>query len=101
MISWHFDVSYLILGDEQYIEMNVGIIQKDRNGLSKEGDEDWSADSEPDSPPSPGKVTSDLTQLLKIVLSFDFWRRRKSTVSKTALRQAVIYGRLIIIDGLF
>ena len=36
--------------------MNVGIISKDKNGLlkAKTDEEEWSADSEPDSPPSPG-----------------------------------------------
>jgi len=61
----------LILGDEQYIEMNVGIIQKEKTGLGNEGDEDWSADSEPDSPPSPGKVSSKL-KLLGIILGTQF-----------------------------
>ena len=37
--------------------MNVGIISKDKGGgdlKAKAGEEEWSADSEPDSPPSPG-----------------------------------------------
>ena len=34
---------------EQFIEMNLGLVQKQND------DEDWSADSDPDSPPSPAE----------------------------------------------
>ena len=39
--------------------MNVGIISKDKGAgdlKAKAGEEEWSADSEPDSPPSPGQA---------------------------------------------
>jgi hypothetical protein len=45
----------MTLGGDRYVEMNVGIIQKPGK------DNDWSEDSEPDSPPSPSDRDNSFT----------------------------------------
>lgn len=49
--------------DQNYVEMNVGIFQKDRskNEISVKDDADWSEDSEPDSPLSAPDLNNEYT----------------------------------------
>jgi hypothetical protein len=47
----------LTTDSDRYVEMNVGLIRKNNSAA----DDDWSADSDPDSPPSPADRDNEFT----------------------------------------